>query len=174
MEFRIVVFGAHAAKEYIEGLGTQAANARPAFEEIYMTILDIEQEAFERQGARDGFPRWAPLAPATILWKIKRKLRPEILRATDRMMKAFTTYRSPDMVTRIEKDKIVFTPKSSAIPYARVHQEGYVDENSRRGSYGELPPRPPVRFSKSDQAAFAREIVRHITRRSGPGKIGIA
>jgi phage gpG-like protein len=102
------------------------------------------------------------------VWKAKRKLHPRILDMTGRLMSAMTSYRSSDVTTRLEKDKIVFTPQLTKMPYARIQQKG-----GHAGGVN-IPARPYVRFSKSDQDAFAREILRHVMKnRSGDSKIGV-
>jgi phage gpG-like protein len=168
MDFRIVVFGDKHAASRLEGIAANAANTRPAMEEIYLTILDIEEEAFDNEGARSGFTRWHKLALATVVYKVKRHLSPAILEETGRLRTAMTTFRHPDQYSRIERDKIVFSPRLPSIPYGRIHQFGGVAGGSL------IPARPYIRFSETDKQAFGRELLRHVMKdRTGPGKINL-
>jgi phage gpG-like protein len=193
---QIQVFGEKQAARRLENIGDQAANARPAMEEIYLTILDIEDETFDREGARGGFPRWLQNAPATLLWKARHRYHPAILRATDALRTAMTTYRHPDQVVRISNVQIMFQPKLTRIPYGRIQQKGgrtkmtqgkgpggkvtatrFQGGRERRvfiRQYTHIPARPYVRFTESDANAFAKEILRHIMRpKLGRGRIGV-
>lgn len=168
--FTIRVYGTNEAAEHIAGIGQNALNARPAMEQIYLTILDIEQEAFEKEGARGGFSKWQRLAISTVIRKVKRGMPSSILRESDKLMNAMTTYRSRDAYTRIEKDRIIFQPKMTkdAIPYGRIQQKG------GRAGGADIPARPYIRFSKQDSAAFGRELARHVMKRHGTGRIGVS
>lgn len=168
MNFTIRVYGVDEAVARFEGIAAAAVNARPAMEEIYLTMLDIEQEAFEKEGARSGFAKWQKNALSTVIRKVKRHMSTTILRESDRLMNAMTTYRSKDAYTRIERDRIIFQPKMTNIPYGRIQQKG--------GSAGgaDIPARQYIRFSKTDQQAFARELVKHLTRHQGPGRIAVS
>lgn len=168
MIFTIRVYGVNEAAETIESFGRQAANARPALEEIYLTMLDIEHEAFEKEGARSGFPKWTKLALSTIIRKVKKKMNPRILQESERLMRSMTQYRSSDAYTRIEQTRIIFQPKLTAIPYGRIQKKG------GHAGGANIPPRDYIRFSLLDRQAFAKEMMRHLSSKRGPGKIGIS
>lgn len=187
VETRITIYGEKHAARTLEGIGDRAANARPAMEEIYLTILDIEEETFEKEGARGSFPRWVENSFATIEWKARHRYHPAILRATDKLRTAMTTYRHPDAITRITGLQIQFQPKLTAIPYGRIQYKGGKVQNT--GSFkmkgarltgnlkivaGAIPPRPYIRFTELDANAFAKEIMRHLMRpQKGAGKLGV-
>lgn len=189
MVTQVVVFGEKHAASVLEGIADRAANARPAMEEIYLTILDIEDEAFANEGARSGFPRWANLSMATILWKAKHKYHPAILQATGLLREVMTTYRHPGAVVRISALEITVQPKLTVVPYARIQQKGgrtkmtqgkgpggkvavgrYEGRGGNKGrvkfarQYTNIPARPYVRFSEADATAFGKEVMRHIMR----------
>lgn len=155
--FKIITRGTVEAAMMLEGLGNRTLNMRPAFEQIYLTALDIIDETFDTEGARDGQEKWARLKLATVVWKAKQKLDPRILRAGGHqgatLHEAMTTFRHPDQYVRIERTKIVLAPKMLR---GKVHQKGRRD--------GSIPARPFVRFSERDQQAFAREILRWVAR----------
>lgn len=170
MQFRVVTYGATTAAANLAQMGANAINARPAFEEIYLTMLDIEDEMFERQGAR-GQPRWTPLGYRQIVDKRRKGQDPRTLIATGLLRASVTTYRHPMQYTRIERDKIVF---GSQRPFAKVHQKG--QKQGRDAAFntdifgnliprsGGVPQRKFIHFTEQDENAFAREILRHVVR----------
>lgn len=158
--FSVVTYGTKVVEQYLKGVAVNARDIRPALDEIYVTILDIEEEAFEKEGARSGFPPWEPLTLSTVLRKLKRGGDPRILRETNDLMRSVTRFRDRQQYARIERDKIVF---SSRRPFARVHQEGKSFTISGRNI--DIPARPFIRFSQTDSEAFGREILRHVTKR---------
>jgi phage gpG-like protein len=152
--FRISVYGVNHAEQTFDNIGDNAANIRPALEEIYLTMLDIEQELFEKEGARGG-PRWAKLDIDWLKWKIKRGFSPEILRWRDNLYYAMTVYRSRHAFVRITQEAITLRPINEVYHY---HMTGT----------STMPKRTFVRFTQQDKDAFAREISRHLTRGRTP------
>lgn len=163
MDFRIVVYGEKHAALTIEGIGNQAVNLRPALEEIYLTALDIEQELFEKEGARGGFPKWEKLTWEHLRWKVRRGMSPEILRMRDDLYYAMTTYRSRHAFVRFDKTGFVWRPVN---PVYKFHMTGYT---TRTNKVTKVPARPFVRFTEQDRQAFGREIARHLMRKRGKG-----
>lgn len=159
VDFRISIYGEKRAASVIEDIGEQAVNLRPAFEEIYLTALDIEQELFEKEGARGGWPRWTRLSFRQLQYKVRRGLSPEILRMTDKLLGAMTQFKSPEAFVRFDKNGFTWKPKDPAYKFHMT------------GTY-KMPSRPFVRFTEQDRTAFAREIGRHLMRRRG-GSIGV-
>jgi phage gpG-like protein len=165
-QFRLVTYGVREIADDLEALGHRAINTRPIMEEIYLTILDIEEEIFDTQGIRLGGLKWPAI---TLQWrfaKAKRGADPRILHASGRLRDSVTKYRHPDQHVRIERDKIVF---GSKLPYAKIHQTGsdqFFDEGGRvEGGLaisGGLPQRKYIGFSQQDKANFTRGIERHI------------
>lgn len=169
-QFRITVYGERKVAHDIDELANRMVATRPAIEEIYLTILDIEDEIFDSQGARGGDPRWAPVSPQ---WR-KRKTSlggdPRILHFRHKLRESVTQYRHPDQYVRLERDKIVF---GSRLPYARIHQKGEKKFGGERGlalgiknqqvALGEgVPKREYIKFTDADAKAFAREVSRYI------------
>jgi phage gpG-like protein len=162
--FSFVTQGTRHAELTLQEIGGRALNARPAFEEIYLTALDIIDENFDTEGGRGGQEQWAALTLSTIIWKQKRGLDPRILRATGELHESMTTYRHPLQYSRIERSKIVLAPR---LLRGKLHQKGYgVPYAHGFSGFGvsEVPARPFVRFTDSDAKAFAREILRFVAR----------
>ncbi len=151
MEFRVVTQGTRLIRLKLVRMTERAEHAKPAMNEIYLTILDIIDETFEKEGARSGLPRWAA---DTVRWevkKIKLGLDPRILRATGELHESMTTYRHPLQYVRVENAKVVINSK---LMRGKVAQKGYAK--------GGIPARPYVRFTKMDSHAFGREVMRYI------------
>jgi hypothetical protein len=75
-----------------------------------------------------------------------------------------TTYRHPLQTARIERDKIVFMPRTIK---GKAHQKGYkIGIKAFKGDrpFTDVPARPFVRFTQEDGQAFAREILRYVAR----------
>jgi len=175
-QFRITVYGEKHAEIALLSLGEKARYMRPALEEIYLTVLDIVEETFDREGARGGFPKWDPI---TIAWeKRKHKVRPgmPILVFDSELKASVTQYRHPQQFLRIDQTKIVF---ASRLKRGKWHQKGWQQKSKgftlgsnvsfggssqRRTRAGKVkvPARPFIRFSESDRNAFGREIMRHV------------
>lgn len=170
MQFHITSHGIQHAIETFDGIALNASDTRPAMEEIYLTILDIEAEAFEKEGARSGFPKWQALLYTT---EKAKKERGQILVDFGKLRKSMTEYRSPDATVRIHKDYIVFAPNLERVPYGRIQRLGGWQSHGRGGGKTHIPARDYIRFSKTDSAAFAKEIARHLMRRRGPGSIAV-
>lgn len=156
MQFRIVSFGTRQAQARLTDIGNRAVNARPAFEEIYLTILDIVDEIFDSQGSRGGHDPWLQLTPGHLRFKAKRNKDLRILHMDGLLRDSVTKPRHPDQFLRITKDHIQFKSKR---PFADVHFKGQ-KKSHRRG----VPARPFIFFTEADRRAFAREILRHLIR----------
>ncbi len=155
MDLKIVVQGADIAERHIMEAAHDAADIRIPLAEIYLTILDIIDEMFDREGERQGHPRWTADKIAQVVYKAKHDppLNPHILQATSALKIAMTTYRHPMQFVRIEKTKIVI---SSKMLRGKVHQVGSPSAH--------IPARPYIMVSESDSNMMAREILRHVTR----------
>jgi phage gpG-like protein len=155
MRFTIVSTGALRAAFRIRGLGEQAANCRPAMEEIYMMILEIEDEIFESGGARGGRQEWHPLSHDWLTSKWNRGKNVFVLQEDGTLRDSVTRWRHPLQYTRIERSKIVFR---SQRPFADLHQKGE----------GGMPKREFIYFTKLDAERFAQQIKQHVmSRRAG-------
>jgi phage gpG-like protein len=139
----------------LRSLGTRALRARPAMEEIYLTVLDIVEEQFETQGRRGG-EEWTPIDDVWLARKLREGRDPRILHSTGHLRASVTQYRHRSQYVRIEDHKIVFR---SQTPYADVHQFG-----GARFGRPDIPKRQFVKFLKRDQQAFAKEILKHVTK----------
>lgn len=154
MRFTIVSSGVLRAAWTIRGLGEQADNMRPAMEDIYMTILEIEDEIFRSQGTRGGREGWLPDSLAWTQEKYRRGLHPGTLQAEGLLRDSVTRWRHPLQYARIEKHKIVF---KSQRPFADLHQKGE----------GGMPKRQFIYFTKQDALGFAKTIKDHIMTPTG-------
>lgn len=155
---RITVSGLKAVGFKFEGIEARAVNARPLMEEWYLTVLDMIDETFDREGARAGFPRWYPLSNQWAKEKQRSKRPggpgdPRILRDTGEMHRALTTPRHPEVYTRIENLAVIIRPRDSLMR-ARVHMAG----SKKRG----IEQRPWLRMGQADQTSFGKSLVRYI------------
>lgn len=165
MQFRIITFGAKHAATTLTDIGNRAVNARPAFEEIYLTILDIVDEIFDTEGERGGHEPWLGLTPGHLRFKRKRNKDLRILREDGDLHASVTQFRHPQQFLRIGQDHIQFKSK---VPFADVHYKGQKKKGvgSRTPGTGAfnrgIPARPFIFFNEQDRRAFAKEILTHL------------
>lgn len=174
MQFRIVTFGAKQAAAHLTDIGNRAVDVRVPLTEIYLSILDIVEEIFAREGQYAGNDKWLELSTDHL--RAKRKLGKDlrILRMDGDLHASVTQMNHPDQFKRIARDHIVF---KSTRPFADVHFRGQRKKGIGSRTPGSaafhrgVPARPFIAFSESDRRAFAREILRHLikTKQIGPG-----
>lgn len=132
------------------GVSGRGQDMRPAF----AAVLDLwrsettEQFATEGQHASGG---WAPLKPATVAAKRRKGQRPEILRATDALMRSLTVPGDPNEIARMTETELDY---GSKLPYAGVHQ------NPKPGN--PLPQRRPVALTERARANSVKIIQRYL------------
>lgn len=171
-EVRVVVYGDRLVAHHLDELGFRAVEARPAMEEIYLTILDIVDEIFDSQGARGGDAPWQPVSPTWLERKVRLTGEPRILHFHHKLRESVTKFRHPDQYARVQRDKVVF---GSRLPYAEVHQKGGKRFHATKKSatlvgadnvehsewIGEgIPQRQYIKFTGQDARAFGREVMR--------------
>jgi phage gpG-like protein len=104
----------------------------------------IEQQ-FDSQGSHAS-GGWAPLADSTVAEKSRKGLRPEILRATDRLMQSLTSRFDSDHIEEMRgPDTLAF---GSNVPYGAYHQTG-----TRK-----MPRRRPVALTEADKIEIMKAI----------------
>jgi hypothetical protein len=165
MQFRIVTFGAKQAAATLTNIGERAVNARPAFEQIYLTVLDIVDEIFDKEGERGGQEPWLPLTPGHLRWKQKHHKDLRILRMDGDLHASVTKFKHPQQFSRIAKDHIVF---KSTVPFSDVHFHGQKKKGVGSRTPGTeafhrgVPKRQFIFFTEADRRAFAKEILVHL------------
>jgi len=141
------VFGEVQLSRELLRVGANAANMRPAFDEIHEDLLDAEQQQFSSQGARFS-GGWRPLAASTVAAKARAGQDPRILHRTLRLRNSLTQAGHPDHVYDVGADEM-FT--GSRVSYGVYHQHG--DE-----------PRMPRRRPFELDAATRRDIMKVLQR----------
>lgn len=120
MRLDLEAFGDVQFSREILRVGANAANMKPAFNDVHDIIRDAEKKQFSTQGK--AFSNgWKPLAASTKRYKAARNLDPRILHATLRLRKSFTTKGDKDHVFTSSADEMF---AGSRVPYARYHQLG--------------------------------------------------
>lgn len=131
-------------------VGQNAGDLKPAFEVISRLWIGETKAQFATQGAHAS-GGWKPLKPSTVLAKRRKHLRPEILRATDALLRSLTVKGDPNMVLKIGETELDY---SSKVPYVGAHQ------NPRPGS--RLPQRRPVEFTETARRNTVKVLQRWI------------
>ena len=98
----------------------RATDYRKYFENVVTPALYKRfDEIFQREGAVKGFDRWQRLKPSTLAIKRRKGLLLNILQATGRLRRAYTSG---------TKSKITTTKKSltyeNLVPYGIYHEQG--------------------------------------------------
>ena len=130
------------------GVSGRAVDMRPAF----VAILDLwraetaEQFGTEGQHASGG---WKPLRPATAAAKRRRGQRPEILRATDALMRSLVEPHDGNPIARVTPSELEYGTK---VEYAKFHQLG-----TRR-----MPRRRPVALTEGARQRTVKIVQRFL------------
>lgn len=141
------MFGEDILERELLRSAERAVMAQPAWEAIIEAMQKDTAEQFDSQGgAQSG--GWAPLSPLTIANKARLNLRPEILRATDRMMNSFTG-ETGDTI----KDVLPFEFSwGTEVPYATFHQSGT----------SKMPQRRIIDFTEAQKVKYTKILQRYI------------
>lgn len=109
----------------------------------------VLRQAIEEQFASEGSHAsggWAPLADSTVREKARKGYRPEILRATDRLMESLTSKFDSDHIEEMRgPDTLAY---GTRVPYGIFHQTG-----TRK-----MPRRRPVALTEGDKVAIMKAI----------------
>lgn len=167
MGFRVVVYGMDALQLHFSEAVNRTYDMRAAFEEIYLTALDIIDENFDTRGARGGNKPWEMLSFQYIKYKAREYPghATDILEAAGDLRRSITTPNHPNQYKRVERDKVVFSSLVESIDgyrYGKVHQRGSKKAN--------IPARPYIRFTEADATAFGKEIKAHVMKAFKGGK----
>lgn len=145
MVLRFEVAGDQAVEHHLLGIGARAVDMAPVLEVIAERLRLKEADWFASEG--DG--SWAPLAESTVAYKAANNLRPEILRATDDLMRSLTEEGAPGQFSIVTPDALIF---GTSIDYARYHRDGA----------GGLPVRNPLGIGPGDLVEFTKEVQAYI------------
>lgn len=130
--------------------GVRATDAAPAFEAIADFWIAETKDQFATEG-RHASGGWKPLKPATLEAKRRKKLRPEILRATDRLLTSLTVKGSDEMILQVGPTELAY---GSAVPYVGAHQ--------RPRASSHLPQRRPVEFTEQARRTTVKILQRWV------------
>lgn len=126
----------------------RAVNVAPALSAVAAEMRSHVSAQFSSEGGRAS-GGWASLAPATVEYKAHYGLRPETLRATDRLLRSLTMKGDSDAVEEVRPDELTF---GSKVEYGGFHQSGT----------WRMPRRRPVEFRERDRVAYMRAIQSYI------------
>lgn len=149
MRLTLDAFGDRQFSREILRVGQNAADMRPAFDEVHDLFLGVEQQQFRSQGgAYSG--GWKPLAPSTVASKRRQNLDPRILHATLRLRGSLTQKTHADHVYTATSDEMFV---GTRVPYAGVHQNPKTSP---------LPRRRPIEFSEKVRSDIVKILQRHL------------
>lgn len=138
------VYGHKQISRELARISEFSGDAAPAWEKIVSMMKDDIQEQFDTEG-RSMSGGWEPLKPVTIENKARQGLRPEIMRATDRLMESLTDERGSDQTLVIERFGFEF---KSLVDYGAYHMGPSKD--------GTRPARPPVDFTEAQRRKYVK------------------
>lgn len=150
MRVDLDAFGDVQFSREILRVGKNAADMRPAFDEVHDLLRKVELKQFNSQGSAFS-GGWKPLAPATRAYKAAHGLDHRILHATGRMRRSFTTKSHKDHVYRASADEMFV---GSNVPYARHHQLGAKN----------LPRRRPFELNEAVRRDVIKLLQAHLVR----------
>lgn len=147
MRIEFSVYGDVQLNRDILRVSGRAQNMAPAFARVLELWRHETAAQFESEGdhASGG---WQPLAVATVESKQRQGLRPEILRATDALLRSLTTG-DENAIVRITPSELDY---GTRLPYGRFHQRGTVRMSQRR----------PVAFTEGARRATIKILQRYL------------
>ena len=148
MRFVFEVAGDVQVNRELIGLSARGRDMSPAFDVILDLWIEETTEQFASEGGHAS-GGWKQLQPVTIARKRREGLRPEILRATDRMMQSLTRRGDSDMIATVSPSELDY---GSSVPYTRFHQTG-----TRK-----MPQRRPVEFTEPTRRATLKILQRFL------------
>ena len=153
VKIELEVLGEVQVRRRLLRFAERAGSARAAFVEISDYLNEVEKEAFRTEGASQGTP-WAPLAESTKKYKERNNLRPEILRATDKLFKALTQKANTNK-------KRIITP-STLIQGVKGFDPAYPEILMKKPSADGGRPRKPVDLTAANKIACVKILQRWI------------
>lgn len=129
-------------------VGEAAADMSEAFEAVAELWIAETADQFATEG-RHASGGWRPLAESTVKAKQRHHLRPEILRAHDRLMPSLTDRGDPNMILTITPGELDY---GSKVGYVGYHQKG-----TRR-----MPQRRPVEFTEATRVETIKILQRFV------------
>lgn len=137
-------FGAKQISRRLERFAVLPQDASPAWRAIIELMKADIQEQFDTEGGSMS-GGWAPLKPVTIAEKARKGLRPEIMRATDRLMESLTDEANSDQVLEVGAQMFKF---GSSVDYGKYHM-GPAKDGSR-------PARKPIDFTEAQRRKYVK------------------
>lgn len=137
-------FGHKQVARKLERMTAFAGDASPAWRVIIDMMKSDIQEQFDSQGGSMS-GGWAPLKPVTIAIKRRLGLRPEIMRATDRLMNSLTDAANSDQEMHVSPLEFSFASK---VDYGKYHM-GPAKDGSR-------PARKPIDFTETQRRKYVK------------------
>lgn len=150
MRFTFEIAGDKLVERELTRFGDRAVNAAPAFSAIAGVMIEETAEQFATQG-QHASGGWKPLKPSTLRTKELAGERPEILRATDALMRSLTVPTDPNMLLAIGPTELDY---GSKLVYAGAHQNPKPTSN--------LPQRRPVEFTEAAKRRMVKILQRHL------------
>lgn len=137
-------FGTKMVSRRLERFAALPSDAAPAWRAIIELMKADIGEQFATEG-RSMSGGWEPLKPVTIERKAKLGLRPEIMRATDRLLESLTDDAGSDQLLVIEPHGFRF---GSKVDYGKYHM-GPAKDGSR-------PARKPIDFTEAQRRKYVK------------------
>ncbi len=135
---RIDIMGEEVVARALSRFGEGVKDFRPAWEQIHISFVLIEEQQFATEGSRGGAP-WPPLKPSYAAWKEKYFPGMPILQLTQTMWGQFAV--GTGMLVDIAPMYMRLTP---TIAYPKYHQTG---------TY-KMPARKVVQLTEDDKMAW--------------------
>jgi phage gpG-like protein len=116
MDLFITINGDRAVQEKFLSMGSRAANARPAMQQVALFILETMDRIFASQGAHAG-EAWEPISAEWADRKARLGLDPRILHATLALRDSMSNIEDPNQFLRVTNRSVTLT---SLLPYAEA------------------------------------------------------
>jgi hypothetical protein len=155
LKIEMITLGEKQVNRRLMRWSARAGNVLPAWGVIAEYLMRVETRQFQTEGQSSGHP-WAQLSDATRLSKERKGLRPEILRARDKLFNALTVPGDQNQKIIMTKTSMVFGVKGEVAQYGEALMKQIPADGSR--------PRKPVDLTEGNRRACIKMVQLWITR----------
>lgn len=150
VQIQLSVLGEMQLSRAIAGRIRDVSDFSTPFRQIADDLVDMEREAFAREGAYEGNPAWAPLSDRYAAWKARRYPGARILERTGKLRRLMT---SPS---------VDIAPLQLAVRFSGYTRGGWDIPALHQTGTRKMPARKPLNLSMRRRRRWLRYFRDHL------------